>query len=191
MPATVQLASRIHPDDRLDPGKRARGTVRHVTVNLAESPLAWLHARGKLTDMHLMAGERLRTDYERAGLAARDIHIVNTHATATPLGDIQECEAIRAVFSDCPDTWINNTKGFIGHTMGAAGALELAGNLPSFDDLYMCIRPSSRRPRSHCARFRGWLLNRPRQVAKVDTILNNSFGMLGINSTLIVRRFAP
>ena len=35
----------------------------------------------------------------------------------------------------CPDTFINNTKSFIGHCMGAAGALELAGNLPSFDDL--------------------------------------------------------
>ena len=44
-------------------------------------------------------------------------------------------EAIRAVFGDgCPDTHINNTKSFIGHCMGAAGALELAGNLPSFED---------------------------------------------------------
>jgi 3-oxoacyl-[acyl-carrier-protein] synthase II len=34
------------------------------------------------------------------------------------------------------------------------------------------------------------VLNQPRKVAKVDTILNNSFGMLGINSTLIVKRFA-
>jgi 3-oxoacyl-[acyl-carrier-protein] synthase II len=67
---------------------------------------------------------------------AEDIDIVNTHATATPQGDIQECEAIRAVFGEgCPDTHINNTKSFIGHCMGAAGALELAGNLPSFDDL--------------------------------------------------------
>ena len=37
----------------------------------------------------------------------------------------------------------------------------------------------------------GLVLNQPRPVARVDTILNNSFGMLGINSTLIVRRFAP
>ncbi|MGH7955688.1 MAG: beta-ketoacyl-[acyl-carrier-protein] synthase family protein, partial [Opitutaceae bacterium] len=37
----------------------------------------------------------------------------------------------------------------------------------------------------------GLVLNQPRKVAKVDTILNNSFGMLGINSTLIVRRFLP
>jgi len=37
----------------------------------------------------------------------------------------------------------------------------------------------------------GLVLNQPRKVAKVDTILNNSFGMLGINSALIVRRFVP
>ncbi len=35
----------------------------------------------------------------------------------------------------------------------------------------------------------GLVLNQPQRVAKVDTILNNSFGMLGINSTLIVKRF--
>lgn len=42
---------------------------RTVTVNLAESPLTWLHARGHLTDCQLDAGERLRADYERAQLA--------------------------------------------------------------------------------------------------------------------------
>lgn len=42
---------------------------RSVTVNLAESPLAWLHARGHLDDRLFDAGERLRADYERAQLA--------------------------------------------------------------------------------------------------------------------------
>ena len=41
---------------------------RSVTVNLAESPLTWLHARGHLTDRQFDAGERLRADYERAQL---------------------------------------------------------------------------------------------------------------------------
>ncbi len=133
--------------------------------------------------------ECVRAALARARLAPRDIHIVNTHATATPLGDIQECEAIRAVFGEgCPDTSINNTKSFIGHCMGAAGALELAGNLPSFDDLtvHPTINVDNLDPQ--CA-LPGLVLNQPRQVAKADTILNNSFGMLGINSTLIVRRF--
>lgn len=62
------LETRIHPDDRLDPG---RTVMRHVTVNAAESPISWLASRGLLTDAQLRAGERLRADYERAGLSAR------------------------------------------------------------------------------------------------------------------------
>ena len=54
-------------------GPRRRGAVarrrRSVTVNLAESPLTWLHARGHLDDRLFEAGERLRADYERAQLA--------------------------------------------------------------------------------------------------------------------------
>ncbi len=52
------------------PSQRAaqRGK-RSVTVNIAESPLTWLHARGHLSDAQLAAGERLRADWERAQLA--------------------------------------------------------------------------------------------------------------------------
>jgi hypothetical protein len=54
-------------------GPRRRGGVaarrRSVTVNLAESPLGWLHARGHLDERLFDAGERLRADYERAQLA--------------------------------------------------------------------------------------------------------------------------
>ena len=68
------------------------------------------------------------------------------------------------------------------------GALELAGNLPSFDDLtvHPTINVDDLDPQ--CT-LPGLVLNHPRKVAKMDTILNNSFGMLGINSTLIVKRF--
>ena len=133
--------------------------------------------------------ECIRRAVANAGLEPRDIHIVNTHATATPQGDIQECEAIRAVFGEgCPETWVNNTKSFMGHCMGAAGALELAGNLPSFSDkvVHPTINVDDLDPL--CA-IPGLVLNLPKSVAKADTILNNSFGMLGINSTLIVRRY--
>jgi 3-oxoacyl-[acyl-carrier-protein] synthase II len=157
--------------------------------------IAGYHVNSDASDYVLPNPQRqkecVRASLQRAGLEPRDIHIVNTHATATPLGDIQECEAIRAVFGDgCPDTHINNTKSYIGHAMGAAGALELAGNLPSFDDLIVhpTINVDDLDPQ--CA-IAGLVLNQPRKVAKVDTILNNSFGMLGINSTLIVRRFIP
>lgn len=49
----------------------ARRARRSATVNLAESPLTWLHARGHLSDRQLAAGEQLRADWERAQLAPR------------------------------------------------------------------------------------------------------------------------
>lgn len=52
---------------RTRPGERRPS--RSVTVNLAESPLVWLHARGHLSNRLLDAGEALRSDYERAQLA--------------------------------------------------------------------------------------------------------------------------
>lgn len=50
-------------------GGTAVGKRRTVTVNLAESPLTWLHSRGHLSDRQYDAGERLRADYERAQMA--------------------------------------------------------------------------------------------------------------------------
>lgn len=50
-------------------GSGARPRKRSVTVNLAESPLNWLHARGHLSDRQYDAGERLRADFERAQIA--------------------------------------------------------------------------------------------------------------------------
>lgn len=64
------LETRLHPDDRIEPGKTGPQVMRHVTVHVGESPIAWLASRGHLTDAQLRAGERLRADYERAGLAA-------------------------------------------------------------------------------------------------------------------------
>ncbi|HUD30050.1 MAG TPA: DUF6456 domain-containing protein [Novosphingobium sp.] len=52
-------------------GAGRRGVRRSVTVNVAESPLSWLHARGHLSDRQFAAGELLRADWERAQLSPR------------------------------------------------------------------------------------------------------------------------
>ena len=124
---------------------------------------------------------------ERAQLSPGDIDIVSTHATATEAGDVQEAQALREVFGDCPDTYVNNTKSFIGHAMGAAGALELAGNLGSFADgiVHPTINVTELDPQ--CA-VRNLVIQEPRQLDSVRYILNCSFGMLGTNSVVIVRR---
>lgn len=124
----------------------------------------------------------------RADLRPVDITLVNTHATGTKQGDIEECKAIRETFADCPQVRINNTKSSIGHAMGAAGVLELAGNLPSFTDglIHPTINLDNLDP--ECA-LPGLVAGSPQQLERVDAILNNSFGMLGINSVVIVERF--
>lgn len=131
--------------------------------------------------------ECMQAALKRAGIGAQDIDIVSTHATATPLGDIQECQALRAVFAGCPKTHFNNTKSFIGHSMGAAGALELAGNLPSFDDgiVHPTINVDHLDPLCEVPNL---VLNSPQKLPRVDYILNNSSGMLGINSVVVVKR---
>ena len=64
-----QLVERELTSEGPKRGSGARGKRRTVTVNLAESPIAWLHARGHLEDRLFDAGEALRRDYERAQLA--------------------------------------------------------------------------------------------------------------------------
>jgi hypothetical protein len=67
------MRRRLAERELTEAGPRRRGGARRgrrsVTVNLAESPLGWLHARGHLSARLFDAGERLRADYERAGLA--------------------------------------------------------------------------------------------------------------------------
>lgn len=132
--------------------------------------------------------ECMRLALRKAGLEPGDIDIVNTHATSTREGDKAECQAIREVFGKDSQACLNNTKSFIGHTMGAAGALELVGNLPSFDDklVHPTINVDNLDP--DCD-FDNLVMGEPRKLEKVDHILNSSFGMLGINSVLVVKRF--
>lgn len=122
-----------------------------------------------------------------AGLGPDEIDLVNMHATGTNAGDIQECQAVREVFGNSKNTLINATKGFIGHAMGAAGALELAGNLPSFNDglVHPCHNIDDLDP--ECA-IDGLVIGEPAKKT-VRAILNNSFGMLGINSSLIIKKY--
>ncbi|MCY4524953.1 MAG: beta-ketoacyl-[acyl-carrier-protein] synthase family protein, partial [Halobacteriovoraceae bacterium] len=102
-------------------------------------------------------------------------------------GDIEECKAINEVFANSKNTYFNCTKGLIGHTMGAAGALELAGNLPGFTDhmIHSIGHDLPIDPQCHLPRP---VIKKTRH--KTNIILNNSFGMLGINTVLIIKKFS-
>lgn len=123
----------------------------------------------------------------RCGVSASDIDIVNMHATGTKAGDINEVAAVREVFSN-DNTKVNFTKGHIGHAMGAAGSLELAGNLPSFTDhlVHPGINIENLDPECELSNL---VINKPIEKDCVNYILNNSFGMLGINSSVIIKKY--
>ena len=73
--------------------------------------------------------------------------------------------------------------------MGAAGAIELAGNLPAFDDGFAHATINVEDLDPNCA-LPGLVMNEPeKKQGGVSIILNNSFGMLGINSVLILKKF--
>jgi len=144
------------------------------------------------TDFVLPNSERqtqcIEACLKRAGLKPEDVDIVNTHATGTPSGDVEEMKAVRNIFGKSEKTYINNTKSFIGHAMGAAGAIELAGNIPSFEDgfIHHTINVDNMDERCY---MKNLVTGKPFKHGNVKTILNNSFGMLGINSVLVIQKF--
>jgi len=170
--------------ERLDDAK-ARG------AEILGEVVGW-HINSDATDYVLPNPERqtecMKAALKRAGMTASDVHIVNTHATSTKAGDIQECLAVKAVFDESENTYINNTKSYIGHAMGAAGAIELAGNLPAFTDkvVHPTINVDELDPQCN---LRNLVIGDPRELKQVDAILNSSFGMLGINSAVVIKRF--
>jgi 3-oxoacyl-[acyl-carrier-protein] synthase II len=153
--------------------------------------IAGYHVNSDASDFVLPNPERqlqcMQAAMKRADLTPNDIDIVNLHATGTAAGDINECEAVSMAFGSSDNTHINCTKGFIGHAMGAAGALELAGNLPSFTDnkVHSCKHIEEIDPKCN---LKG-LVNGDPIEKEVNTILNSSFGMLGINSCLIIKKY--
>ncbi|HET6537050.1 MAG TPA: DUF6456 domain-containing protein [Sphingopyxis sp.] len=69
--AKQQLVNRTHPDDQMNPAKDRPEIRRQVRVNIAENPVDWLAARGMVSAQQQQAAEKLRQDFERAGLSAR------------------------------------------------------------------------------------------------------------------------
>ncbi|MBI5816521.1 MAG: beta-ketoacyl-[acyl-carrier-protein] synthase family protein [Nitrospinae bacterium] len=167
-------------DDALKRGAKIYGEVAGYAYNSDASDFVLPNPTRQAQCMNLAL--------KRAGMTAADVDIVNTHGTGTGQGDQYECEAIRQVLGDSSKAHVNNTKSYIGHAMGAAGALELAGNLPSFDDGMVHPTINLDNPDPEC-QIPGMVVNKPVKADKIDVIMNNSFGMLGINSVVVVKRF--
>jgi 3-oxoacyl-[acyl-carrier-protein] synthase-1 len=113
------------------------------------------------------------------------IDYINPHATATPIGDLKEIEAIRGVFgAKCPP--ISATKSLTGHSLGAAGAQEAIYSLLMMQNGFIC---ESANITELDPVFADMPIVRKRvDNAKLGTVLSNSFGFGGTNATLVFKR---
>ncbi|MBS0537189.1 MAG: beta-ketoacyl-ACP synthase I [Proteobacteria bacterium] len=114
------------------------------------------------------------------------VDYINTHGTATPVGDITELNAIRKVFGDKLPT-VSSTKSMTGHSQGATGAHEAVYSLlmMKHDFVAPSINIFNLDPEAE-----GYPLARTRiDNAKLQTVMSNSFGFGGTNACLLFSRY--
>ena len=130
------------------------------------------------------AARAVRLALRHAEIAAEDIGYVNTHGTSTPIGDVSEVSAIQNVFGDRPLPY-SSTKGYTGHTISGAGAIE------AIFTLWM-LRQGWLAPSVHADPLDPELTAHPPVLAPtdapVDFALSNSFGFGGTNAALVLAR---
>lgn len=133
------------------------------------------------------AARCMRMALRAAGMNPSDIGYVNAHGTSTSQGDICETEAIKTVFGDHARTLpVSSTKGATGHMLGAAGAVEMAICAKVIQT--GIIPPTLNLDNPDPACDLDYVPHTARE-AKVDAIINNSFGFGGHNSCLVAKRF--
>jgi 3-oxoacyl-[acyl-carrier-protein] synthase I len=114
------------------------------------------------------------------------IDYINPHATSTPVGDVKEIEAIRAVFGNgekCPP--ISATKSLTGHSQGATGAHEAIYSLLMMQNGFIC---ESANIEELDPAFEDMpILRARRDNASLRAVLSNSFGFGGANATLVFK----
>ena len=113
------------------------------------------------------------------------IDYINPHATATPVGDAKEIEAIRAVFGkEIPA--ISATKSLTGHSLGAIGVQEAIFSLLMMNSGFLC---ASANIEELDPAFEDLPIVRQRRDASLNCVMSNSFGFGGTNATLVLRRY--
>jgi 3-oxoacyl-[acyl-carrier-protein] synthase II len=122
-----------------------------------------------------------------AGVRPEEVSYINAHGTSTPQGDVAETLAIKTVFGEhARKLAVSSTKGATGHMLGAAGAVEMAICAKAIHTGILPPTINYENPDPQCDL--DCVPNAARE-AKVEVVLNNSFGFGGHNATVVARRF--
>ena len=118
-----------------------------------------------------------------AGRAPEDFDYVNAHATGTLQGDSAEAEAISAIFAD--KVPVSSLKGYIGHTLGAAGAMELVASIMMMREGVILPGRNLDSPGDDCSSIRH---QREVEETTISRILKNAFAFGGVNASIVCER---
>ncbi len=126
---------------------------------------------------------------ENAGLKPEDVDAINMHGTSTPLGDIAESKAIKAVFGDhAYNININSTKSMTGHLLGAAGAVEAIASILAIKNGIVPPTINHFTDDDHIDNKLNFTFNKA-QKRDVKVALSNTFGFGGHNACLLFKKF--
>jgi len=150
---------------------------------------------GASNDAHHMAqpepeatgvAEMMRTALRRADVDPARVGYINAHGTSTPLGDLAETKAIKDVFgAHAYELAVSSTKSMMGHTFGAAGAIEAMMCVLAIHEGVLPPTINYRNPDPGCDL--DYVPNEAR-AARVDVALSNAMGLGGHNGCVLLGR---
>ncbi len=131
------------------------------------------------------AARSMQASLDDAGITPGEIDYINSHGTATGLGDIAETMAVKSVFGDRSyEIPVNSTKSMIGHLLGAAGAVEIAATALQMSRGIIHPTINLDNPDPECDL--DYVVGGSRQ-AEINYALSNSFGFGGHNISIVLR----
>src|SRR5437870_10104945 len=134
------------------------------------------------------AERAMRLVLEDAGLRPEQVHYINAHGTSTPVGDIAETKAMKAVFGDWAKKglMVSSTKSMTGHLLGAAGGVEAGFSALA---LYHGIVPPTINVDDQDPECDVDVVPNHAREVRIKTALSNSFGFGGTNAVVAFQRF--
>ncbi|MGL4673689.1 MAG: beta-ketoacyl synthase N-terminal-like domain-containing protein, partial [Wohlfahrtiimonas sp.] len=123
-----------------------------------------------------------------AGISPDQVNYINAHATSTPIGDIGELTAIKALFGDHAKVAISSTKSSTGHLLGAAGGLAAIFTTLALKNQIAPVSLNCHQPDPMAANLN--IVMEKAQPMPIQYALCNGFGFGGVNASLVLKAWA-